>query len=350
VPRLTIDAAEALKISSTGKSSYGEKMKLTVTWFLAAVGFFLIPASPSGYRVVNQVPLPGVGGWDYLTVDATARRVYISHATQVEVLDADTQKSVGTIPDTLGVHGIALAPDLGRGFTSAGKADSVIIFDLKTLKAILAVKTGKKPDAIIFDPATSRVFAMNGGSDSTTAINAADGSVAGTINLGGGPEFSVADGEGNVWVNLEDKSELVQINSKTLKIANRWPVAPCESPSSMAFDSANRRIFIGCRNHLMAVVNADTGKIVGTYPIGDHVDASAFDPETKLVFNSLGEGSIAVFHQDSADKYTALASIPTAEGSKTMALDIKTHRIYVPSMQAGQFTVLVLDRMGNSGS
>jgi YVTN family beta-propeller protein len=310
---------------------------LVISGIVAAV-------NSSGYRLANQVVLAGDGGWDYLTVDADARRVYISHATQVEVLDADSQKSVGTIPDTLGVHGIALAPGLNRGFITAGKADSVVVFDLETLKPIARVKTGKKPDAIVFDPATNRVFAMNGGSDSTTAINATDGSVAGTIDLGGGPEFAVADGAGKVWVNLEDKSELVQIDSKSLKVSNRWPVAPCASPSSMAFDATNRRIFIGCRSHVMAVANADTGEIVATYPIGDHVDASAFDPQTKLVFNSLGEGSVAVFHQDSADKYTPLASIPTAQGSKTMALDIKTHRLYVPSMHAGQLTILVLDR------
>jgi DNA-binding beta-propeller fold protein YncE len=322
-------------------------------WMFAGVlvmGGILEAMAPSGYRLMNQVVLGGAGGWDYLTVDAQARRVYISHANQVEVLDADSQKSIGTIPDTPGVHGIALAPDLGRGFISAGKADSVVVFDLKTLKGISTVKTGKKPDAIVFDPAANRVFAMNGGSDSATAINAADGSILATIDLGGGPEFSVADGAGNIWVNLEDKSELVEINSKSLTISNRWPVAPCASPSSMAFDSTNRRIFIGCRNHLMAVANPDTGKIVATYPIGDHVDASAFDPETRLVFNSLGEGSIAVFHQDSADHYTALDAISTARDSKTMALDNRTHRLYVPSMRGGQFTILVLDRGAKSGS
>ncbi|MGA7921608.1 MAG: DUF5074 domain-containing protein [Candidatus Acidiferrales bacterium] len=319
-------------------------MKQIGALILAVCSCFSVTAGPSGYHVVNQANLPGGGGWDYLVVDAAARRVYISHANQVEVLDADTQKVVGSIPDTQGVHGIALVPELGRGFISAGKADCVIVFDLKTLRVISQVKTGKKPDAIIFDPATNRVFAMNGGSNSTTAINAADGSVAGTIDLGGGPEFSVADAKGNVWVNLEDKSELVDIDSKSLKILNRWPVAPCESPSSMAFDAQNRRIFIGCRNHFMAVVNADTGKVVSSYPIGDHVDASAFDPETKLVLNSLGEGSIAVFRQNSPDAYTFMENIPTAQGAKTMALDPKTHRLFVPALRSGQFTILVFDR------
>ncbi|MFZ0881781.1 MAG: YncE family protein [Candidatus Acidiferrales bacterium] len=319
-------------------------MKLKCFLGLAVCGYLAVAGGSSGYRAVNQVALPGSGGWDYLTVDAAARRVYISHATEVEVLDADTQKSVGMIGDTPWVHGIALAPELGRGFISAGKADSVVVFDLKTLQVLSRVSTGKKPDAIVFDPATNRVFAMNGGSDSTTAINASNGSVDGTIALGGGPEFSVADGKGSVWINLEDQSQLIRVDSKSLTIANRWPVAPCASPSSMAFDAENRRIFIGCRNHVMAVVNADSGKVVASYGIGDHVDASAFDPETKLIFNSLGEGSIAVFHQDSPDKYTALENISTAQGSKTMALDSKTHRLFVPSMRSGQFTILVFDR------
>jgi DNA-binding beta-propeller fold protein YncE len=328
----------------------GENMKLVSVLVLAICGFLVVAAGPSGYRMINQVRLPGAGGWDYLIVDSAARRVYISHSTEVEVLDADSLKSVGTIPDTPGVHAIALAPGLNRGFISAGKADSVVVFDLKTLQVISHLNTGKKPDAIIFDPATGRVFAMNGGGDSVTAIQAADGAIAGTIALGGGPEFSVADGKGNVWVNLEDKSELVQIDSKALEIANRWPVAPCQSPSSMAFDSESRRIFIGCRNHLFAVANADSGKIVATYPIGDHVDATFFDPETKLIFNSLGEGSIAIFHQDSADQYKPLANIPTVRGARTMALDIKTHRVYVPAMEAGQFKILVFDRAAQSGS
>lgn len=325
-------------------------MKLISSFALAACALFAAIAGPSGYRVVNQVALPGSGGWDYLTVNAAARRVYISHATEVEVLDADTQKTIGTIADTPGVHGIALAPELGRGFVSAGKADSVVVFDLKTLRVISRVPSGKKPDAIVFDPATNRVFVMNGGGDSTTAINASNGSVDGTIALGGGPEFSVADGKGSVWINLEDQSQLVRLDSRSLKIADRWHVAPCASPSSMAFDGENRRIFIGCRNHVMAVVDADKGKVTATYPIGDHVDATAFDPETKLVFNSLGEGSIAVFRQDAPDEYTPLENIPTAAGSKTMALDLKTHRLFVPAMLSGNFMILVFDHSRVHGS
>lgn len=319
-------------------------MKMTAAILCAILTLFGAALGPSGYRIANQIPLPGTGGWDYLTVDDVARRVYISHETQVEVLDADSGKVVGSIPDTPGVHGIALAPALGRGFVTAGKGNYVVIFDMKTLKTIAKVDTGKKPDAIAFDPATNRVFAMDGGSDATTVINAADGSVAGTVALGGGPEFSVADGKGSVWVNLEDKSQLVHIDSKSMTIADRWPVAPCQSPSSMAFDSPNRRLFLGCRSHVMAVVDADSGKIVASYPIGDHVDASAFDAATKLVFHSTGDGNVAVFRQDSPDTYTFLENIPTNPGSKTMALDARTHRLFVPATRGAAFSVLVLER------
>jgi YVTN family beta-propeller protein len=322
-------------------------MKRTVGLLVAILSFATLAAlaaPSSGYHLLKKVTLPGTGGWDYLTVDEAARRVYIAHATQVEVLDADTAEAVGKIPNTLGAHGIALAPELGRGFISAGKADSVVIFDLKTLKTISEVKVGKKPDAIIYDPATKRVFCMNGDSDDVSVINAADSSVAGVIALGGGPEFSAADGKGNVYVNVEEKSEVVHIDSITLKIKDRWPVAPCEAPSSMAFDALNRRLFLGCRGHQMAVVNADSGKVIATYPLGDHVDASAYDPATLLVFHSTGDGNVAVFHQDSADKYTFLENVLTNQGSKTMALDPKTHHLFVPANQAGSFTILVLGR------
>jgi YVTN family beta-propeller protein len=325
-------------------------MKSLAFLFLALLGALSVKPGPSGYRIANEIALPGAGGWDLLVVDGTARRVYISHATQVDVLNADTGEAVGTIQNTPGVHGIALAPDLDRGFITAGKADLMVIFDLKTLKPISSVGTGKKPDAIVFDSLTSRVFVMNGDSDSVTAIDAAEGTVAGTIDLGGGPEFSVADGKGNLWVNLEDKSQLVRIDSRAMKIEDRWPVAPCQEPSSMAFDSQNRRLFLGCRNRVMAVVDADSGKVVANYPIGEHVDASAFDPTAKLVFHSTGDGNVAIFRQDGPDNYSFLENIPTLVGSKTMALDSKTHRLFVPALRSGKFSVLVLDPGAASGS
>jgi DNA-binding beta-propeller fold protein YncE len=322
----------------------GEKMKHKSGLLTAILVFTALSAlgASSGYHLLKKVPLTGTGGWDYVTVDDAARRVYVAHATQVEVLDADTNEPIATIPDTAGAHGVAVASEFGRGFITAGKADAVIIFDLKTLKATGQVKVGKKPDAIVYDPASKRVFAMNGDSDSTTAINAADGSVAGTVDLGGGPEFPVADGKGNLYVNLEEENLLVHIDTASLKVKDRWPVAPCKAPSSMGFDAQNRRLFLGCRSHVMAVVDADSGKVVANYPIGDHVDATAYDPATKLVLNSLGDGNVAVFHQDSADQYTFLENIATNQGSKTMGLDPKTHHLFVPANQAGTFTILVL--------
>jgi DNA-binding beta-propeller fold protein YncE len=295
-----------------------------------------------GYHVIKKIPIAGEGSWDYLTVDESARRLYVSHGTQVEVLDVDSGAIVGKIPNTPGVHGIAIAAELGRGFVSNGQSSAVTIFDLKTLNAISQVPTGKKPDAIIYDPATSRVFAFNGGSNSATAIQAADGKVAGTIDLGGGPEFAVADGSGYVYDNLEDESLVLKINSRSLKVEQRWPTAPCASPSSMAMDRPNRRLFIGCRSKVMAVMNADTGQVITTLPIGDHVDATAFDPDSRLIFNSNGEGTITVIHQDSPDKYSVVENVKTLPRAKTMALDAKTHQLFLSTAEAGQFEVLMV--------
>jgi DNA-binding beta-propeller fold protein YncE len=299
------------------------------------------PAS-GGYSVVKKIPIAGTGSWDYLTVDGAARRLYVSHGTQVEVIDIDALTVVGNVPKTPGVHGVAIAPELGRGFVSNGQASTVTIFDLKTLKPIADVPTGQKPDAIIYDPATSRVFAFNGESKSATAIDAATGKVAGTVDLQGGPEFAAADGHGFVYNNLEEESLVLKINSRELKVEQRWPTAPCSSPSSMAMDRANRRLFVGCRSKVMAVLDADTGKVITTLPIGDHVDATAFDAATKLIFNSNGEGTVTVIHEDSPDKYSLVETVKTAPRAKTMALDPKTHRLFLSTAENGQFEVLVV--------
>jgi DNA-binding beta-propeller fold protein YncE len=309
------------------------------------VAFTLSSAwAADSYQITKKIPIPGQGSWDYLAVDEGARRLYVSHGTQVDVLDLDSGAIVGKIENTQGVHGIAIAPDLGRGFVSDGQSSTVTIFDLKTLKTIAEVATGKKPDAIIYDPATSRVFAFNGGSNSATVIEAKDGKVAGTIDLGGGPEFAAADGNGYVFNNLEDESLVLKINSRTLKVEQRWPTAPCGSPSSMAIDRDNRRLFLGCRSKVMAVMNADTGQVITTLPIGDHVDATAFDAQTRLIFNSNGEGTVTVIRQDSPDKYSIVETVKTLPRAKTSALDPKTHRLFLSTAESGQFEVLV---MGN---
>jgi DNA-binding beta-propeller fold protein YncE len=306
------------------------------------LGFYLSSAAQAGYEIIHKIPVPGQGSWDYLAVDEAARRLYVSHGTQVEVLDVDSGAIVGKIANTLGVHGIAIAPELGQGFVSDGQSSTITIFDLKTLSTMSEVPAGNKPDAIIYDPATQRVFAFNGGSDSATAIQAASGKVAGTIDLGGGPEFAVADGAGNVYDNLEDQNLVLRIDAGSLKVKERWPTAPCASPSSMAMDRANRRLFLGCRSKVMAVMDADTGRIITTLPIGDHVDATAFDPGTRLIFNSNGEGTITVIREDGPDQYSVVETVKTLPRAKTMALDPKTHRLFLSTAESGQFEVLVV--------
>jgi DNA-binding beta-propeller fold protein YncE len=301
---------------------------------LLAAALYAVP--PAGYHLLKSIFVPGEGGWDYLTVDESGRRLYVSHGTQVEVLDIDHGSIVGRIPDTQGVHGIAIAADLGRGFTSNGRTSTITIFDLKSLHPIEEVKsTGENPDAIIYDPASRRVFAFNGRSGSATAIDARSGKVAGSVELGGKPEFAAADGTGQVFVNLEDKSMVVKLDSRKLAVEQKWPLAPCEEPSAMAIDRKNHRLFIGCGNKLMAVVNANSGRVITTLPIGDHVDAAAFDPQTGLAFASNGDGTLTVIHQDSPDRYSVVENAKTQAGARTMALDPKTHDVFLSVAEYG---------------
>jgi YVTN family beta-propeller protein len=298
-----------------------------ISLFLATA---LAAIAAGSYHVIRKIPLEGNGFWDYTIVDSAARRLYVSHGNEVQVIDVDSAKVVGTISDLHGVHGIAPAPDLGRGFISNGQSNTVTVFDLASLKRIADVEAGQNPDAIIYDPATQRVFANNGHSDSTTAIDAAQGKVAGTIPLGGGPEYSAADGKGDIYTNLEDKSELLRIDGRALKVRERWPLKPCESPSSMAMDKTTRRIFIGCRNKVMAVVDADSGKVIATPAIGAGVDATSFDPGAKLIFDSCGDGTLSVFHEDSPDTITLVETVQTVRGARTNAVDTKTHHVFLP--------------------
>jgi YVTN family beta-propeller protein len=293
------------------------------------------------YDLVKKVAVPGTGGWDYLTVDEVGRRVFLSHSTQVDVIDADAYTFIGTIPNTPGVHGIALAPEFGRGYISAGKADAAIAFDLKTLKTIGEIKVGKKPDAIIYEPLTKRTYVMNGDSEDITVLNAADGKVVGTIALGGGPEFAVSDSKGNLYVNLEEKNETLHIDVNSMTVKDRWPLAPCGTPTSLSLDIENKRLFVGCRSKHLAVLNSETGKVVFTAPIGERVDAGAFDAKTKLIYLSTGDGKVFVFHQDSPDKYSLVQEIATKAGAKTMGYDSKTARIFVPTSDNGAMQVLV---------
>jgi YVTN family beta-propeller protein len=288
------------------------------------------------YHIVNRVVLGGEGGWDYLGFDPQNRHLFVSHATQVLVIDPDTDKVIGNIPDTEGVHGIAVALELNRGFASDGRADQVTVFDLKTLKTIGTVKvTGHNPDGITYDPASKRVFTFNGRSGDATAIDAKTLKVVGTVNLGGKPEFAVADGRGMLYNNLEDKSTELAIDTHTLQIKSRWPMAPCDSPSGLAMDVKHDLLFAGCHNKIMAVISAASGKVIASIPIGSGVDANRFDPETGLAFSSNGDGTLTVVKEESPTEFKVVQTVTTEPGARTMEVDPKTHDVFLVTAKFG---------------
>jgi len=286
------------------------------------------------YHVGKKIEIGGDGGWDYVTVDSGSRRVYVAHATEVDVIDADSGALIGKITELKGVHGVAIAPEFSRGFISNGQSGTITVFDTKTLKKTGdEVAAGKNPDSIVYDPATQRIFAFNGNSSSATAINAELRASVGTVALEGKPEFAAADGQNAIYVNIEDKNAVARIDTRKLLVEQMFPLTPCQEPSGMAMDRATRRLFVGCGNKMMAVLNADSGKLIATLPICSGVDATSFDPELGLIFHSCGDGTISVFHEDSADKYTALEPLQTKSGSRTMAVDTKTHKLFLPTAE-----------------
>ncbi len=338
---------------------------LLVACAVAVLAPAALAQAPAPYHVAKTIPIGGEGGWDYLGIDTAAHRLFVSHGTQVEVVDLERDTVAGVIPNTPGVHGIAIADDLERGFTSNGRDSTVTIFGLRTLAVHRTVNVGgRNPDAILYDRASRRVFTMNGGSGTATAIDAASGDVAGTVDLHGRPEFGVADGRGRIFVNLEDSSAIVEFDARSLKVLHRWPLAPCEGPSGLAMDVAHRRLFAGCSNAMMAVVNADDGHVVTTLPIGRGVDANRFDPGTGFAFASCGRDSVlTVVHEDDPDHFTVVANVPTRPGARTMEVDPTTHRVFLsfaqfgpapaptperprprPTVVPGSFSVLVLER------
>ncbi len=300
---------------------------------LAVYGFAFQPAPD--YHLIKRIPLSAAAGggeyFDYITFDAASRRVYLSHGTEVKVLDADSGALAGTITGLKRDHGVAVVPELGRGFISDGDAGEAVIFDLKTLQTIGRVKAESDADFILYDPASKRVFVFNGDPNSCTVIDPAKGIAVTTLALGGAPEQAVADGKGMIYDNLADKDEVVAIDSRTLTIKARWPVAPAGHPVAMAMDREHRRLFVAGRDpKLLVVMNADNGKIIGqAFPIGDRVDTNIFDPETGLVASSTGEGTINLIHEDSPDKFSVAQTVKTEYGAKTMAFDPKTHNLYV---------------------
>ena len=290
----------------------------------------------SGYHLLKKIKIGGEGGWDYIFDDSKNHRLYVSHQTKVVVIDTDKDTIIGEIPNTNGVHGVAVAEDFGRGFTSNGRDNSVTIFDLKTLKTLDTVKVGENPDTIIYDAATKRIFTFNGRSSDATAIDAASGKVVGTIALGGRPEFAISDGKGTIFTNIEDKSEVVAFDSNKLTVKSRWSIAPGEEPSGLAFDPKTRRLFAVCANEKMIVLNADNGKIIADLPIGKGTDAAGFDPKTGFAFASNGAGTLTIVREEKGDKFSVVENVETRRGARTMAFDSKTEKIYLPTAEFGE--------------
>jgi YVTN family beta-propeller protein len=327
-----------------------------------AIGVGVVAAETAKYHELKKIAVGGEGFWDYLTCDSNAHRLYVSRGTHVAVVDLEKGAVAGDIPNTAGVHGIALgARRSHRGYTSNGRDNSVTVFDTETLKEVEKVKVGMGPDCIIYDRASKRVFTFNGGSNDATAIDVDTNQVAGTIALGGRPEYAVSDRNGEVFVNIEDKNEIVAIDSKALTVKNRWPIAPGDGPSGLAMDVKNRRLFAVCGNEKMVVMDADTGKVVATPTIGKGPDAAVFDAQNGLAFSSNGQdGTLTVIKEESPDKFTVEATVPTAPGARTMALDTSTHNILLatakfqpapaaeaggqrrrPTMEPNSFVILV---------
>ncbi|MGE5345175.1 MAG: YncE family protein, partial [Acidithiobacillales bacterium] len=290
----------------------------------------------AGYAVQSRFAVGGEGGWDYLVADDAAKRLYVTRGTHVTVLGLESGKPVGEIPDTAGVHGVALAPELKRGYTSNGRAGTVTVFDLATLKREAEIRvTGENPDAILFEPVTKRVFTFNGGSANATAISAPSGEVVGTIAVGGKPEFAVSDASGRIYVNIEDKAEIAVIDAKKLVVEKRWPVAGCSNPTGLALDEKSSRLVVGCGNRVAAVVSTADGKLLAAVPTGSGTDGVAFDPGTGLAFVSNGEGTLTVIRETSPGAFTAVQNVETRRGARTVALDPRTHRLYLPTAKFG---------------
>lgn len=299
--------------------------------------FAVLPAfcqSSNHYKILKKIPVGGDGGWDYMTVDDKSR-LFISHGSEVDVVDANSGKTLGVIPDTKGVHGIALAPELGKGFISNGRDSSVTVFDLNTLATITKIPvTGKNPDAILYDPFSKKVFAFNGRTRNATVIDAVENKVVATIPLDGKPEFAATDLNGKVFVNIEDKGKISVINSTTFKVEQNWPIAPGEEASGLAIDVKNHYLFTVC-DKVMVILDDQTGKVVATPAIGDGPDAAAFDPGLKRAYSSNGDGYLTVVQEEGKDKFKVLENVSTMKGARTMGVDLKTHRIYLPAAEYG---------------
>jgi YVTN family beta-propeller protein len=306
-------------------------MKRSALVLLAAL--VALAAAP-GYKVIDKIKIGGPGQWDYVYIDSDANRLYVSHGTQTEVIDTATNKLVGTIPDTAGVHGIAVANDLGKGFTSNGRSNNVTIFDLKTLMATGTVATGTNPDAILYDPVSHRLFAFNGRSNDATVIDPKAGTVISTVPVGGKPEFAQYDGKGKVYFNVENTGEIVEMDAAKAAITKRIPLAPCEDPTGLAIDRQKRRLFAACGNKKMAIVDPDSGKVIASVDIGAGADGAAFDNGFAFSSNG-GDGTMTVVQETSAGKFEVVETVQTARTARTMGADPKTHKLYLPAAEQG---------------
>ena len=285
------------------------------------------------YKIVGRYPVAGVGGFDYVTLDETARRLYVSHATQVDVLDADTGKLIGAIADTPGVHGVAIASAFKHGFTSNGREGKVSMFDPATLQLIKKIDVGKGPDGIYYDPGTKRVFTNNHGTHDISAIDAASGELVGTVKTDSDGEQAVI-GEGVIYVNSEDTGEVISFDPKTLEVKNRFPIGIAKTPTGLAYDAKTKRLFIGCRNEpKMVVMDAVNGKVITSLPIGAGVDFAGFDPEARLIFFSCGDGTLSIYYEKSANEYEDAGSVKTQPSAKTMAFDPKTKKVFLSAAE-----------------
>ncbi len=309
---------------------------------LAGAITFTVQGAGVEYRLLKEIPVGGAGGFDYLTVDAAARRLYVSHGTKAVIIDIEKNTVIGELGDTPGIHGIAIAPEARRVFTSNGREAKASIFDPETFKTIAKVDTGPNPDAILYEPGQQEIYTFNGRGSSATVIEAKTGKVVATIPLSGKPEAAVADTKaGRVYCNIENKNEIAVIDTKTHQVVASWPIAPGQEASGMAFDAEHHRLFIGCHNKLMEMIDSTNGKVITSVPIGENVDGNAFDPAPQLAFSSNGDGTTTIAHEDSPDKLTVIQTLKTQRGARTIALDPKTHNIYLASGSGESFKVLV---------
>ena len=330
-------------------------------WISLALATLCVAAEAPGFKMTKKYPVPGDGGFDYIVFDGSSNRLYASHGTEVNVLDADSGRVLGKIEDTPGVHGIAIVPNLHRGFTTNGGNATVSVFDTNTFKTTKKISVPEDPDFVFYDPQTNRVFVCHGDAAVITAIDPEKEAVVGKIDIGGGAEAAVVNGKGAGFVNLEELAMMVSFDSQTLAVKQKWPITGCKTPTGLAMDAPNSRLFIGCRSKVFAVMDANSGQVVSTLPIGERVDAVAWDPDNKLIFASNGDGTVSVIRQKSANEYEAVGEIQTQKSAKTMAFDPKSKRLFLSAAEMesspaanGQrarmrpkpatFTVLVVER------